>query len=202
MHAIELSIDKEIDFMLKYNLTADELFTLKLIFYAQEDHEEYIVNFFVRGNLTLELREILKSLQEKGIINQTYEVPSKGEIFKAKDVDLNKRVIDALYHHSEDLGMELIEAYPRFTNINGRMFSLVNIAKSFKSMEEFCWAYGKAIKFDLATHRHVMEILDWAKENNFIRSGICDFVISQQWKTYEAAMLDGNGIVFDAMESI
>lgn len=201
MHNLELTIDREIDFMLKYELTADELFLIKLIFYAQEEHDEYIVRFFSRGKLTIDLKDLLGSLQEKGIINKSYKIPEKGMVFKPQDVDFNKRVLDSLFQHSSDLGMELFEAYPAYTNINGKMFSLRNVAKKFNSMDEFCWAYGKAIKFDLQKHQEILDILDWAKEGNYIHSGICDFVISQQWQTYEL-MKDGNNVTFDALESL
>ena len=38
MKNLELSIEKEIEFMIKYQLTSDELFLMKLIWYAQDNH--------------------------------------------------------------------------------------------------------------------------------------------------------------------
>ena len=57
MKNLELSIDREIQFMIKYQLTADELFFMKLIFYAQEDHEEYLHEFFSQNQLTTDPRD-------------------------------------------------------------------------------------------------------------------------------------------------
>ena len=39
--------------------------------------------------------------------------------------------------------MELFEAYPPFTIINGKTFSLRNISKNFKDLDDMCWQYGK-----------------------------------------------------------
>ena len=196
-----MSIDREIQFMAKYNLTPDEFFLLRLIFLAQEEHEEYIGMFFSNDQLTNDLRDVLLSLQEKGIINKSYKVPDHGETFDPEDVELNKRVVDQIYQHSQDMGMELFNAYPAFTNINGKMFSLRNIAKNFKSMDDFCFTYGKAIKFNQQKHQEILNLLEWAKENGHVTSGIGDFVISQQWLTYEA-LKDGDFGTFETNELI
>ena len=118
MKNLELSIEREIDFMIHYNLTPDELFLMKLIWYAQDGHNEYLSEYFSENQLTLELRDVLVSLQKKGVINKTYEVPQKGNILNPQDVDFNKNVVNSFLKHSQTLGMELFEAYPAYTIIN------------------------------------------------------------------------------------
>lgn len=142
MRPLELSIDRELEFLTRYELTPDELYLIKLIFYAQEGHEEYLQTFFSQCNLTKELREVLQDLQDKEIINKTYKIPEKGEEFEPTNVDFNKTMLKSLFQHTQDLGMELFEAYPPFTIINGRTFSLRNITKLYRSFDELCWAYG------------------------------------------------------------
>lgn len=186
MKHLELSIDREIDFMIKYGLTADELFLYKMIHFAQDEHPEYLSNFFSQNQLGSSILDLLKSLQDKGIINKSYKIPEKGTIFNPRSVDLNENVTRSFMQHSQDLGLELFEAYPNFTMINGKAFSLRNIAKNFKSFDDFCWEYGKAIKFNPLEHQRIMELLAYGVENNLIHSGICDFVISRQWQTIEA----------------
>ena len=44
------------------------------------------------------------------------------------------------------------------------MFSLRNIAKNFKSFDEFAFTYGKSIKFNEQEHKRVLSLLEWAKE--------------------------------------
>ena len=193
MRNLELSIEREIDFLIKYNLTPDELFLMKLIWYAQDGHPEYLSEYFSENQLTLELRDVLLSLQYKGIINKSYEVPEKGSILNPLDVDFNKNVVNSFLKHSLDLGMELFNAYPVFTIINGRTFSLRNITKLYKSLEEMAWEYGKAIKFDPEKHKEVIDLLEYGKENNLVQSGICDFIASNQWLTLKELRDGGTG---------
>jgi hypothetical protein len=179
--------------MIKYQLTADELFVLRLIFFAQEGHSEYITTFFTECQLGSPLREILASLQTKGIINKSYTIPAEGTVFQADDVDLNKNAVNQFLQHSIDLGMELFEAYPAYTNINGRTFSLRNITKNFKDLDDMCWQYGRMIKFDQRKHEEILELLEYAKENDLIHSGICDFILSQGWLALELYRDEGMG---------
>ena len=201
MRNLELSIEREIDFLIKYNLTPDELFLMKLIWYAQDGHPEYLSEYFSENQLTLELRDVLLSLQYKGIINKSYEVPEKGSILNPLDVDFNKNVVNSFLKHSLDLGMELFNAYPVFTIINGRTFSLRNITKLYKSLEEMAWEYGKAIKFDPEKHKEVIDLLEYGKENNLVQSGICDFIASNQWLTLKE-LRDGEVGTFKTSELI
>jgi hypothetical protein len=186
-----MSIDREIKFMIKYQLTADELFVLRLIFYAQEGHDEYISMFFTECQLSFSLKTILASLQSKGIINKSYVIPQAGEVFHPLDVDFNKEVLDQYLQHSTDMGIELFEAYPAYTNISGRTFSLRNISKNFRNLDDMCWHYGCAIKFDRKKHEEIMELLAFGKENNLIHSGISDFILSHGWLALEAYRNEG-----------
>ena len=182
----EMSIDREIMFMTKYQLTADELFVLRLIFYAQEGHDEYLSSFFSECQLGHSLKSILQSLQAKGIINKSYVVPEDGSVFNAADVDLDESAVSQFLHHSTDMGMELFEAYPAFTIINGRTFSLRNISKNFKNLDDMCWHYGCAIKFDRKKHEEILDLLEYGKAENLIHSGLADFIISHGWLAIDA----------------
>lgn len=201
MTQVEFSIEREIQFMNKYRLTPDEFFLMKVIFLAQEDHDEYLSMYFTQNQLTNDIRDVLLSLQKKGVINNTFKVPPKGMEFNPQDVEFNKKVVDQIYQHSQDFGIELFNAYPAYTSINGRMFSLRNITKNFKSFDDFAYTYGKSIKFNEQEHKRILELLEWAKENNHVTSGICDFVISQQWRTYEL-LRDGDFGTFNTNELI
>lgn len=189
----ELSIEREIQYMIKYQLTADELFVLKLIFYAQDGHDEYISMFFSECQLGQSLRSILHSLQLKGIINKSYVIPEEGSVFKAGDVDLNKNAVSQFVQHSTDMGIELFETYPMYTVINGRTFSLRNITKHFKDLDDMCWKYGKMIKFNQQKHEEILELLEYGKENDLIHSGIGDFILSQGWLALETYRDEGLG---------
>ncbi len=200
MKDLELSLEREIEFMIKHQLSANELFTLRMILYAQDNHEEYLNNYFTQCS-EMNLRNILVSLQQKGIINKDYIIPTAGTKFNPRDVRFNKNLLKDYIKHSEELGMELFQNYPAFTNINGKTFSLRNITKLYKSIDEMCFAYGKEIKFDPVQHQKVMNLLEWAKDNNQIHSGICDFIASRKWLDYEQIKNNGS-IIFDTSEAL
>lgn len=142
MPMTSISIEREMEFMIKYGLTPDEMYLIQLIFMAQNDHPEYLNRFYSQGEFTTDLRQTLQSVQNKGIINKSYKIPTKGSVFNPADVDFNKNILKTYMQHSQDLGMELFMAYPSTTTINNRVFSLRNIAKVYSSMDDFCFAYG------------------------------------------------------------
>ena len=179
MFNAKLSIDNEVNFMLKHSLTPNELFLLRTIFLAQEDQYKYLIDYFTESKL--DLRNLLQSLQEKEIINSNYKIPEKGKVFNPGDVPINKNVIKSFLKHSQELGMDLFMNYPAYTEINGKTFSLRNIAKSFKNFDDFCFNYGKMINFAPETHKEILKLLEWGKENHKIVSGISDFVLSMKW---------------------
>ena len=46
MKYIELSFDREIELMIKYQIFPEELLFIKLVFLAQEGHPEYLSKYF------------------------------------------------------------------------------------------------------------------------------------------------------------
>ena len=178
--------------MIKYQLFPEELLIVRLIFLAQEDHPEYLSKYFSQMPLKGAPRDTLSSLQEKGIINKSYKIPEKGAVFNPRDVDFNKIFLKSYLQHSGDMGMELFMNYPSFVNIGGRQCSLKNISKLFKSMDDFCFAYGKAIKFNPEMHSRIMSALEFGKENNLIHYGISEFVISMKYLEIEELKLSDN----------
>ena len=181
MKYIELSFDREIELMTKYQIFPEELLFIKLVFLAQEGHPEYLSKYFSQMPLKGAPRDTMLSLQEKGIINKSYKIPEKGQTFNPLDIDFNKLFMKSYLQHSYDMGMELFMSYPSYIMINGKQFSLRNIAKGFKSIDDFAYAYGKAIRFDVEKHKEIMELLEWAKEANILNFGIIEFITSMKW---------------------
>lgn len=192
MKYIELSFDREIELMTKYQIFPEELLFIKLVFLAQEGHPEYLSKYFSQMPLKGAPRDTILSLQEKGIINKSYKIPEKGKTFNPLDIDFNKNFMKSYLQHSYDMGMELFMNYPPYMIINGKQFSLRNIAKSFKNLDDFAYAYGKAIRFDVEKHKEIMELLEWAKEANILNFGIIEFITSLKW--LELKELKENGL--------
>lgn len=180
MKGIE-SIDKELDLMIKYNLSAEEMLLIKYIFIGQEGNLSYLSKYFTEVSNKTPIRSILLNLQNNGIINKSYTIPEQGTKFNPLDIEFNKTFIKSYLQHSGDLGMELFMNYPAFVMINGKQFSLKNVSKLYRSVDEFSFAYGKAIGFNKDKHNKILEILQWAKEHNLISYGICEFLASMKW---------------------
>ena len=75
-------MDEQLNLLEKYYLTPTELFTIQTILLSKDGDSEYIFRF--AGILTKcgsSLRDVLISLQNKGIIIKSYKIPNKGEAF-------------------------------------------------------------------------------------------------------------------------
>lgn len=185
-----LTLDGELEILDRYALTTEEIFIIQLLFLAsqEEDHSEYLYKYYSPDNKIKKtpLKELLLSLQEKGIIKKSYKIPT-GE-FDPEGIDFNENFLKKYRKYSGDLGKELLCLYPNYINISGRSYDISNYAKKFNSEEDFYYAYGKAISWKQEEHEKVLEILKWANESEKVSLGnICDFVISKQWTRLQEA---------------
>lgn len=198
-----MELNTILNLLISYNLTADELLLVYLTFLArdEENHPEYFVKWFSNGGKN-RLKDLFNSLKEKGIIHKNYNP----EVYNPNDVEFNKTFLKSWIKNSGKLGQDLMNAFPSFCYINGKYVSLKNIAKKYSSLDEFFFAYSTAIGHNEEKHKEVLEILNWAKENDKIRFGICEFVISHKWnelKELKDMKLDGEiANTFDVYESI
>ena len=181
-------IEEQLILMEKYKLTSDELLFITVLLLLQ-DNEDYV---FISHYLNLPnecrngIRDNLISLQNKGIILKSYKVPNIGEKFIPEDVELNKNFVKNYYKSSFDIGKELFEAYPMFGLINGEPVGIRSVSKKFDSLEDFYKYYGKSIHWNPETHEHIIELVNWGKENNLINCSLCNFVVDRKWDTLEA----------------
>lgn len=201
-----LNIDEEIAILEKYQMSPEELFIVRLIILAkEEDTNCYMLRFLrIPEDMRGDVHQILISLQNKGIITKSYKVPNKGEAFYPEDVTFNQLFIKTIYKASFDIGRELMEKYPPFTDIRGSLVPLKNISKKFDSLEDFYKFYGKTIKYNPEKHKEIMELLDWAVKNtNYLNFGILEFVISHKWEEIKL-IKEGNisNMNFDAVTAL
>ena len=192
--------------MEKYHLTAEESLVIELLFLAsiEEGHSEYLVKYFTIQIDRTELRDILISLQDKGIIVKSYKVPNKGQKFDPEAVEFNKNFLHNYRKFSGELGQEFFKEYPSIAIINGNEAPLKNYAKKFNSEEDFYFHYGKAIGWKLEKHQEVIELIKWAKNNNctLLNMNIADFTISKMWRSIKE-LKEGDGVMqFDTTKEI
>ena len=175
-----MEIKTILNLLATYNLTADELLLIYLTYIARDEeggHIEYFCKWYENGG-SERLRSLFESLKEKGVIHKNYNTTT----WDPNEIDFNKHFLKSWAKNSLWMGQELFDAYPPFVFINGRHYPLRDPAKKFSSLDEFFFFYSTQIGHNLEKHKEVMEILEWAKENNMINFGITSFVVNNQWK--------------------
>lgn len=194
--------------MEKYNLTCEELFVINLLIMASidEGHKEYLFQYFATREIVCnnqvkktyvykhsnKLLDTLVLLQEKGILTKENNF-KQGYKFDPEAIIFNKNFLNNYRKCSGELGAELLEAYPTFCIINGSAAPLKNFAKQFKSLEDFCFAYGKKIGWKVEKHKEIIDLLNWAKDNkcSVLNTNIANFVISGMWDTLKTVKEKG-----------
>ena len=187
-----------LNLMINYKLTESEIMLIYLTFLAQDEqgnHTEYFVKWLSNGGQE-RLRPLFESLKEKGIIRKNYNPDS----YIPNEIEFNQNFIKSWIKNTGELGKELFDSYPPFLTSNGKMLPLRNIAKKFYSLDEFYFHYGAAIKHSIETHKKVMELLEWGKENGHIKYSILEFVASKKWTELE--YLRNNNIGEQTVDSI
>lgn len=183
----KLSLKEEMDVYINNNISPTELFILRLIFLAIDNDTELLSNYIsnVKNGKQIFLA-VLKSLQEKGIINQSYKLPNEGDTVKFKEIPINKNFVKSYIRDTHELGKELFMKYPSFMTINGKLASIRNITKAgLFDLDAFCNYYAKQIKLCGITHERVMNALDFGIENELIRFSLLEFISSQKWLELE-----------------
>lgn len=192
---VNLSFQEELDILIDSQLTATELFVIRLIYLACDDKPEFLKNYISSLGINGKsfLRQVLESLVNKKVINSTFVLPKEGEALNVKNIPFNKNFLKKYIRESGQLGHEIFDCYPPFISINGKMCSIKNITKgNLYSIEEFCVFYAKAIKNASTTHERVMSALMFGKENNLIHYSILEFIASKKWEEIEYIRDSGN----------
>ena len=209
MEKISIAIDKELNLLTQYGLTAEEWWIIKLLFLANypESRVQPLEQYSkIVGGLKL---DIIESLQNKGILkkfkvkkNDHLDIDDlqfnfiKGEDGKSyPDIPFTANFIKSFLKHSGELGKELFLTYPTFIYINGQPVGARNITTGnhFGSMDDFFFFYGKTIKWNPETHTQIIKLLEYAKENNLINYSIATFVINEKWREIQKAIQEGLG---------
>lgn len=181
-------IDRQLNIMSKFELTAEEYFFVYLLILATETNPSpvYLAKYFNECKKESIPRETLKSLQDKKILSSDYKVPEIGESFHVNKVKFSKTFLTNYFKLSFYAGQELMDAYPEFIQgSSSRSFPAKTITnKGFYDYESFFSKYGKLIGHDPKVHDEVMESLAWAKENELLQYGMAEYVIGRKWRDH------------------
>ena len=178
----------------KYKINSDELLFITVILLIQEGDENPYINLYFSLPISCRgsIRDILISLQTKQVITKEYTIPPAGTKFIPEDVVFNKNFIKSFYKGSFWIGKELFEIYPISTIVNGIEYKLRRVSKKFDSLEDAYRAYGKAISWKPDTHRNIMQLIEWGKQNNYQFTTLDSFIVDNDWLNIEAMKDSGN----------
>ena len=195
------TLQNQIIFRNKYNINDNQLVLLEIILIAQNEEDNETVKMYFAS--TKDIRLNLVSLQDAGIILKSYKIPEKGEKLDIYAIPINKNFIKDFYKSSFEMGKELFETYPQFGLINGSSVGIRSVSRKFNSLEDFYRFYGKTIRNKPEMHKHIIDLINWAKEQNVIVCSLCNFVIDHKWEELQA-LKDGNlaNVNFDAIKIV
>lgn len=195
MKHLTFTINDELDVLEHYQLSPNEIFAVRALLIAQddEDKESFVRYISLPESVRGSLRDMLLSLQSKGVILRSYKIPQKGEAFDIDDVEFNKNFLKNVYKASFEMGKELFDHYPISTNIQGKTVMLRGVSKKYDSLEDAYKAYGKAIRWKPEFHSEIIELVDWAKEHNIISCSLASFIVDNKWIDLKA-IKEGDGV--------
>ena len=185
-----LTLENELCLLEKYKLTPTELFTIKLILLAKEDGEYKWLQRYVQ---IIKLRDILVSLQEKGIILKSWKLPKEGQQLIVEDITFNQNFQKQYFRASFEMGEELFNVYPQSTIVNGQIYNLKRISRKFDSLEDAFAKYAKYIHNNPEIHQEVIELIKWGIDNGYNFTTLDSFIVDNSWIAIKA-MKEGNGI--------
>ena len=185
-----LTLENELCLLEKYKLTPTELFTIKLILLAKEDGEYKWLQKYVQ---IIKLRDILVSLQEKGIILKSWKLPKEGQQLIVEDITFNQNFQKQYFRASFEMGEELFNIYPQSTIVNGQIYNLKRVSRKFDSLEDAFAKYAKYIHNNPEIHQEVIELVKWGIDNGYNFTTLDSFIVDNSWMAIKA-MKEGNGI--------
>ena len=161
---------------------------LRIILLAQNNEELELVNRYFGSKPNI--LSSLNVLQDSGIILKSFKIPNKGESIDILSIPLNKNAVKDFHKTSFDMGVELYEAYPMSIFVKDQEYKLRRISKKFNTLEDAYSAYGKAIKWNPETHKHVLELIELGKKTNYVFTTLGDFIVDNDWLNMETLVTD------------
>lgn len=182
-------------------MTPTELFTVRAILLAKEEGEYEWLQRFAQ---TVKLRDILVSLQEKGIILKSWKLPKEGTRLIIEDIPFNQNFQKQFFRASFEMGEELFYTYPLSAVVQGTVYNLRSVSKHFGTLEDSFRYYAKSIKNNSETHQLIIDDLKWAIETQYSGFTTLDrFIIDRGWEHIHALRSgDGINVNLDAVKMI
>ena len=84
------------------------------------------------------------------------------------------------------MGEELFDVYPQTLIISGIAYNAKRVSKKFDSLEQAFFKYAKYIRNDPETHREILELIEWGKENQYNFTTLDSFIVDMGWMALKA----------------
>ena len=108
-----INLEEELSILEKYRLTPTELFSIQTILLAQDNESDFLIRFNnILTLIDIKFRNILISLQNKGIILKSYSIPDEGSSLNLEEIPFNKGFIKNFYKSSFELGYVSNNSFP------------------------------------------------------------------------------------------
>jgi hypothetical protein len=194
----------ELCFLDMYSITPNEYFFLKAALLYHKDTAVLKRYLEIGKRLGIDFREMLVSLQDKGLILKSYKIPLPGERFTIEEIQFNQNLMKKLSRATNDMAMELYDMYPTFAEIQGVMMPIRTVSKKFDSIEEWCRFYGKTINYNEEKHREILDLIQWAKDNcpQILNCSLCSFTIDHRWDALKEARDGSGGINYNTVRML
>ena len=192
MKYLNHNLDSELILMSDYKIYPNELYTIKFILLAQDGEYEYLQQYINNFDKKY-LRLALESLQEKGIILKSYNIPELGALFVPEDVKFNQNFLKRYYRSAFEIGEELFNTYPQSAIVNGVMYNLRSVSKRFDSLEQAFQRYAKNIKNNPELHQQIIDDIKWGIEHEYQGFTTLDRFIIDRGYEFLHSMRNGEG---------
>lgn len=201
MEHFKFNIDNELALLERYKLEPTELFAVKVILLAKEEGEYEWLQRFAQ---TVNLRKIIVSLQEKGIILKNWKLPKEGSRLIIEEVPFNQNFQKQFFRASFEMGEELFYTYPQSCIVQGTVFNLRTVSKHFDSLEQAFQRYAKNIKNNPELHQQIIDDIKWGVENQYNGFTTLDrFIIDRGHEHLHSMRLgEGNNINLEAVKMV
>lgn len=202
---LNCTIENELAVLEKYNLNPNEYFVTTLLLTTKDTKDTSNLAKFMQIDANHAIfRDILISLQDKGVVLKDYTIPEVGQTLDVFAININQNVSKTFFRASQEMGKELFNVYPQFSEINGMLVPLRSVSRHFNSLEDAFRVYGKTIRNNNELHSKIIELVKWGKDAGCLNCSLSSFIINNQWNDLEAIKDSGKMISmnFDMNTSI
>lgn len=200
-----LSNDKILSIMDEYKLDAELVLVMLLLVDVDDTIAGCMNSSQVTGNVKryfnsgLNRRtfgECIEELKKRDILGKpAMDVPSDTDVntYNFSRLEMKGTFRKKFFAYSMAMGEELLAHYPKFGYVNDKEVPLVSIKKC-NSEDELFFRYAKMIRFDINKHKHIISLIDWAREykTSFVNMNLESFILGRVWDAIEEFKEGGN----------